>query len=520
MVNMRKLPVGIQDFEKLRTEGYLYVDKTEYICKLLYNPVPYFLGRPRRFGKSLFLSMLKAFFEGKKELFENLKIAGIEKEWKKYPIIYIDLNQSVYTKIEDLEIVLNKILLNYEELYGKGEGEDSLSVRFGGIIQRAVEQTGNKVVVLVDEYDKPLLGTIDDLNVNDNIRNLLKGFYGTLKSSDAYLKFVFLTGVTKFSKVSVFSDLNQLVDIGLNKDYAGICGISEKELLANFQPEINVLAKEINKTYGETLAKLKQMYDGYHFVENTEGIYNPFSLLNTFFSNKFSKYWFQTGTPTFLVKVLKNTDIKIEDLEKNLSFPMDSLTNYKFEYDDPIPLLYQTGYLTIKKYDERFGSYVLGFPNEEVKYGFYNELLPAYVPNKNIRGEFYVVNFIEELMTNNIDAFMTRLTAFFADIPYHLNNKEEKHYQTIFFIFFRLMGQFINVEYSSSIGRCDAIIELDNAIFIFEFKLTEKITAEDALKQIDMRGYATPYLSIKKPIFKIGVKFSEETRTVDKWVVG
>lgn len=517
MENNRKLPAGIQDFEKLRTEGYLYVDKTAYIHQLMSNPAPYFLGRPRRFGKSLFLSTLKAYFEGKKELFEGLKIAKTEKEWKKYPVIYIDLNQSAFTKLEDLESVLNDILFQYEKIYGT-ENETSLSTRFAGIIRRATEQTGEKAVVLVDEYDKPLLGSMDNLDSNDDIRNLLKSFYGVLKSSDEHLKFAFLTGVTKFSKVSVFSDLNQLVDISLNENYANICGISETELVENFEPEIRILAEKRNMSYESALVKLKRMYDGYHFAKDSEGMYNPFSLLNTFFSNDFANYWFKTGTPTFLIKMIKNVDIDIAKLENDTPVSADSITDYRFERGNPIPLLYQTGYLTIKSYDEMFNEYILGFPNEEVKYGFYNELLPVYMP-VDIQSEFYSPVFIRDLMKANIDSFMTRLTAFFAGIPYHLNNKEEKHYQTIFFVFFRLMGQFIKVEYASSAGRCDAIIELDNGIFIFEFKLTEKATAEQALAQIDEKGYATPYLASEKQIYKIGVTFSEETRTVDKWVV-
>jgi hypothetical protein len=309
------------------------------------------------------------------------------------------------------------------------------------------------------------------------------------------------------------------MDISLNKEYAGICGISESELTACFQPEIHALADERKLTYEETLAELKKRYDGYHFSEDSEGMYNPFSLLNTFNAGTFRNYWFATGTPTFLVKMLKEIDFDIESLENGVKIPADAISDYRAEHKNPVPLLYQSGYLTIKNYDALFDEYILGFPNGEVRYGFFNELLPVYMPEKNIQGEFYAANFIRDLLANNVDGFMTRLRAFFAGIPYELNNKEEKHYQTVFYLFFKLMGQFIEVEHRSAIGRSDAVVTTGDTVFVFEFKLTENATAEEAIQQIDDKNYLIPFTAGNKKLVKVGVEFSKEERGINRWVI-
>jgi hypothetical protein len=376
------------------------------------------------------------------------------------------------------------------------------------------------VVVLIDEYDKPLLNTIDQPKPNMDIRNELKSFYSTLKSADQYLRFVFLTGVTKFSKVSVFSDLNHLIDISMDKNYAGICGISETEVLKYFEPEILNLAKEMNKTYETTLAELKKQYDGYHFSESGEGMYNPFSLLNSFKEEKIRKYWFATGTPSFLVKILSKEQFDILKMENGVKISADAIFDYRAETGNLVPLLYQAGYLTIKSYNEKYNSYTLGFPNEEVKYGFLNELLPVYVQKKNMLQEFYVEYFIEDLQSGDVEAFMNRLRAFFADIPYTLNNKTEKHYQTIFYLLFKLMGQFIDAEPCSAAGRADAVVVTDSTVYVFEFKLDKNGTAEDALKQIDEKGYLIPFTAGNKRIVKIGAEFGGKKRTLSRWKIG
>ncbi|MDR1594472.1 MAG: AAA family ATPase, partial [Prevotellaceae bacterium] len=343
MLTTRKLPVSMQDFEDLRANHCLYVDKTKYIYPLAAIGKSYFLGRPRRFGKSLFLSTLKAYFLGKKELFEGLAIAELEKDWIEYPVIYIDFNKAVYKSEQTLNTVLDAILRVYEQEWNVDYIANELSVRFDNLIQKVAKQSGRKVVVLVDEYDKPLLNTINNSVVNENIRDTLKGFYGVLKGADANLRFVFFTGVTKFSKISVFSDLNHLTDISLNEDFAGICGMSETELTQYFQPEIKVLADKNKLSYDETLADLKKHYDGYHFAKKSEDIYNPYSVLNTFFNKDIRNYWFETGTPTFLVKMLKDLDFDIKSLENDIRMPADYITDYRAEYEDPVPLLYQSG---------------------------------------------------------------------------------------------------------------------------------------------------------------------------------
>jgi len=529
MFHERNLPAGIQDFEDLRRSGYLYVDKTAYIYRLVTTGKPYFLARPRRFGKSLFLTTLKAYFLGKKELFNGLAIADLEKDWIEYPVFHLDMNVEAYLNLDSLYSALDINLRLLEEKWGKNENEKTPSSRLAGLIRRTCEQSGRKVVVLIDEYDKPLLGPSADLkstsycvrstSMNDDILTVLKGFYGVLKSSDAYLKFVFLTGVSKFSKVSVFSELNHLTDISLNKKYAGICGISATELVQNFEPEIHALAEELDKTYDETLAELKKRYDGYHFAENTDGMYNPYSLLRTFVAGKLQNYWFETGTPTFLVRMLKDIEFDVKNLEKDVKIPADAIFNYRVGSEDPTPLLYQTGYLTIKGYSELSKTYTLGFPNDEVKYGFLYELLPAYMPKTNLLTEFYAGHFIEDLHEGNVEGFMTRLKAFFAGIPYKLNNKTEKHYQTVFYVLFKLMGQFVEVEQRSAVGRADAIVVTANSVYAFEFKLTGNATAEDAIKQIDEKGYLTPYLASGKQLVKIGVEFSKTERGLKRWIV-
>jgi hypothetical protein len=303
----------------------------------------------------------------------------------------------------------------------------------------------------------------------------------------------------------------------LDSQYAGICGISESELIAYFQPEIMALADEIGDSYETTLSELKKRYDGYHFAKKSEGMYNPFSLLNTLAKKDFNNYWFATGTPTFLVKMLKTMDFNIKSLENDVKIPLNYITDYHAEYEDPVPLLYQSGYLTIKEYDSLFNEYILGFPNEEVKYGFLNELLPAYMPKKNIMGEFYSANFVRDLLAGNVDGFMNRLKAFFSGIPYELNNKEEKHYQTVFYLLFKLMGQFIEAEQRSAIGRADAVVITDDTLFVFEFKLTESATAEEALQQIDDKNYLIPFTAGNKKLVKVGATFSAQERTLDEW---
>ncbi|GHT68395.1 ATPase AAA [Bacteroidia bacterium] len=512
----RKLPIGIQDFEKLRTSNFLYVDKTSYLYEIVNNGCPYFLGRPRRFGKSLFLSTLKAYFQGKKELFEGLAIAGLEKEWIEYPVFHLDLNINSYTKFVDLENAFEALLSRIEEVWGANASEKAFSTRLEGLMRRAYEKTGKRVVILIDEYDKPLTSTLDKPELHEQIREALSGFYGVLKTADPYLRFLLLTGITKFSKVSIFSQLNQLQDISMDEKFAGVCGISQSELIDNFEPEIRTLAEKQKMSYEEMLSELKKRYDGYHFCENTEGMYNPFSLLNTFAKNALRYYWFSTGTPTFLIKMLKEANFAIPDLENDVTIAAPAIADYRAGDTNPLPLLYQTGYLTIKNFDQLFNEYRLGFPNEEVKYGFLNELQLIYSPQTHINADFSVPNFVRDLMAANVDGFMNRLRAFFAAIPNDLSNKTERDYQTTFYLLFTLMGQFVQTEVKSAVGRSDAVVWLKDTVYVFEFKLSENASAEDALQQIDDKGYLIPYSAGERQIVKIGAEFSWAERTLSR----
>ena len=529
MNTMRKLPIGIQDFEYLRTDNCLYVDKTEFIYKLLQHGKPYFLGRPRRFGKSLFISTLKAYFEGKKELFEGLKIAELEKEWVKYPVIYLDFNKSNYDSAETLELALDEMLKKYEKMYDMQDIAAKASFRFDNLIAEMHKKTGQKVVVLVDEYDKSLVNTMHKPDVNENIRDILKGFYGVLKGADAHLRFVFLTGVTKFSKVSIFSDLNQLIDISLHENFAEICGISEDELLQNFQPEIQALANRRNLTYEQAFAELKRRYDGYHFAKKSADMYNPFSVLNTFANLDFAYYWFATGTPTFLAKALRNQNYDIRKFNNDVLIDEPSIMDYRVENQNLIPLLYQTGYLTIKSYEDNL--YILGFPNEEVKYGFLKELLPAFALTPIATGNFSVVEFMQKIRNGDIEGFMTSLKAFFAAIPYDAieqKHRDEQYYQHVFYLLFTLIGEFVQTEVKNNKGRADAVVKTADSIYVFEFKIDDSLscekgrgaaTAEDALAQINSKDYAIPYTADHRKIVKIGVEFSQKEKGVKRWLI-
>ncbi|WP_296026305.1 ATP-binding protein [uncultured Bacteroides sp.] len=514
---LRKLPIGIQTFEKLRRGDYLYVDKTDFVWKIASTSTPYFLSRPRRFGKSLLLSTFEAYFEGKRELFEGLAIAGMEKEWKRYPVLHLDLNAEKYDSTRALTEILSRQLTQWELKYGKGVDEETLAGRFSGVIRRASEQAGCGVVVLVDEYDKPLLQALGDNALLDDYRKTLKAFYGVLKSSDRYLRFVFLTGVTKFAQVSVFSDLNQLNDISLDFAYATVCGITKEELLTTFIPELERQAVANDMTLEEAIETMTRKYDGYHFHPKGAGAFNPFSVLSSFNKLEFGSYWFQTGTPTFLVELLKRSDYDLRTLIDGVEAPASSFMEYRVDANNPIPLIYQSGYLTIKDYDKRFGNYLLEFPNDEVRYGFLNFLVPFYTPMKDDDQGFYIGKFVYELEHGDYDSFLTRLQAFFADFPYELNDKTERHYQVVFYLVFKLMGQFTDAEVRSARGRADAVVKTPKYIYVFEFKLNG--TAEQALRQIDDKGYLIPYQSDGRELVKIGVEFSAEQRNISGWLL-
>ena len=510
-----KYPIGIQNFGKIRRDGYLYIDKTELVYKLVSGGSYYFLSRPRRFGKSLLISTLEAYFQGKKELFCGLAMERLEKEWTARPVLHIDLNIERYNKPGNLHDILNYTLCIWEKLYGSDPSETSLSLRFAGIIRRAHEQTGHRVAILVDEYDKPLLQAIGNKPLQEEYRSILKPFYGVLKTMDGHIRFAMLTGVTKFGKVSVFSDLNNLEDISMDDNYVSLCGITESEIHRYMEEGLNELASARHLTYEETCRRLKELYDGYHFTPGSEGVYNPFSILRTFKDNKFGSYWFETGTPTYLVELLKQSNFDLEDLTG--SEVTESTLNNVFGDDKPIPVIYQSGYLTIKDYDPEFGLYTLDFPNKEVEEGFMEFLLPWYTSLDGTESQATVKKLVRDIRSGNVDAFLTRLQSFMADTPYELIRDQELHYQNVMFIVSKLLGFYVQAEYRTSQGRIDLLLQTDKYVYIMEFKLEG--SAEDALRQIDERCYAAPFASDTRKVLKIGVNFSSQTRNIDRWLI-
>lgn len=513
----RKLPIGIQSFEKLRTGGYLYVDKTELVYRLAKTGVPCFLSRPRRFGKSLLLSTLEAYFLGKKDLFKGLAIEQLEQDWLVYPVMHLSLNAEKYDSNERLANLLESQLEAWEAEYGVTEINRSYSIRFMTVIRRAYEQTGRRVVVLVDEYDKPMLRSFDNPELQRDFRETLMAFYTVLKDADAYLQLVFITGVTKFAQMGIFSNLNQLQDISLHPAYTTLCGMTRAEIEAVFAPELQSLARANGLTYEETMDKLGRQYDGYHFnYRNWEGMFNPFSVLNTFSTGLFENAWFASGTPTFLAEMLRKTDFDLRDLD-GIEVSSASLSDDCADIHNPVPMIYQSGYLTIKKYDPQFGLYTLGFPNEEVKYGFLNFVAPFYTPVASTNTAFYIGKFVRELTSGDVEAFLERLRCFFADFPYELNTKTERHYQVVFYLVFKLMGQFTEAEVRSARGRADAVVKTADYTYVFEFKLDG--SAEAALQQIDEKGYSFPYGADGRKLVKVGVSFDAEQRNLGEWLI-
>ena len=513
----QKLPIGIQSFEKLRTEGFRYIDKSHLVYKLAQSGCYYFLSRPRRFGKSLFLSTLEAYFLGKKELFDGLAVAELEKDWIEYPVLHLDLNTQKYGSAEALEYVLDKFLQAQESKYGLSSSGSYFGPRFAAVIQKAYEITGRRVVILVDEYDKPVLQVIGNDSLQEEYCSTLKGFYGALKSCDQYIQFAFLTGVTKFGKVSVFSDLNHLNDISMDQRYYDICGLTEKEIRANLSEEVESMAMELGLHPEEVYAKLKEHYDGYHFCEdNVPGIYNPFSILNALDKKKIESYWFATGTPTYLVELLKKHNYNLSCLEKEV-LSSDELNSIDSASSDPIPVIYQSGYLTIKDYDKEFGLYRLGYPNKEVEEGFVKFLIPYYTNIEQTRSGFEISQFVRCLRNKDIEGFMQRLQAFLSACPYELQPDQERHFQSVMYILTTLCGFYTEVEEHTSRGRMDMTIKTDKYIYIFEFKFNS--TAEAALKQISDMGYADKFKNDKREIICIGVNYSSGDRNIDRWLV-
>lgn len=511
-----KYPLGIQSFEKLRTEGYFYVDKTALVYKLVSGGSYYFLSRPRRFGKSLLVSTLEAYFKGRKDLFGGLAIECLEQEWKRYPVLHLDLNAEKYTTPGALDNILNRHLVQWEEVYGASDKERSVADRFTGIIRRASEKTGQKVVILVDEYDKPLLQAISNKVLQEDYRATLKAFYSVEKSMDAYIRFAFFTGVTKFSKVSVFSDLNNLTDITMDSRYAEICGITEAEIHRDLDAAVKALAEANGLSLEACYEKLKLNYDGYHFEHGTIGLYNPFSLLHVLDARAFKDYWFETGTPTVLVEALKLTNYNLENLTHE-EVTADLLGSIDSLDVNPLPLLYQSGYLTIKDYDERFLSYTLGFPNLEVERGFTKFLIPYYLVAPEAKSMFFVNNFVRDVEKGRAEQFMQRLDSLFSSGDYRVVGDAELYFQNAVWVIFKMIGFYVEVERHTTDGRMDMFIKTKDYIYILEFKLDK--TADEALRQIEEKQYAKPFEHDVRHLFKIGINFSTQTRRIDGWKI-
>lgn len=510
-------PIGIQSFSEIIENDYLYVDKTALIHKLLSTGKYYFLSRPRRFGKSLLLSTIEAYFLGRRELFCGLAIDSLADRWEEHPVLHLDLNNREYLSLQDLTDMLNAKLEEWESVYGDEKRDRALEERFAYVIRRAFELTGRQVVVLVDEYDKPMLNAIDDEPLAEAYRSKLKAFYSNLKTLDRYVRFAMLTGVARFSKVSIFSDLNNLRDISFSRDYAAICGISDEELDANFGEGIRELAGQNGMDTVEVRDMLRRNYDGYHFAAGAPGIYNPFSLMNVFAERSFGNYWFATGTPTYLVNLIRR---KNWSLAKVADYHIDrSILEQSGVADgNPITTFYQSGYLTIKTYDEEFREYVLDYPNEEVKEGFMKFLLPYYFDETESDSAFAIRNFIIDVRGGDVESFMKRLSAMLAKVPYSADHAaRESHFQNAIYLIFTLLGFYVKVEERLSNGRIDLVVETAGLVYVFEFKIDK--SARAALEQIKAKDYTAPFLASGKEVVLIGANFDTGTRRLNEYAV-
>lgn len=518
MIQSVKYPVGIQDFEKLRTENYLYVDKTTVLYGLVntYNYV--FLSRPRRFGKSLMLSTLKAYFEGKKELFEGLAIENLEKDWKKYPVLLLQLSRVDTSNQDSLEKLLDQQFRQWEEIYDIKKTSSDLSSRFADIIIRAHKVTGERVVVLVDEYDNALINTLKNPELHNRHQTLLKSIYSNFKDLDAHIKFGMLTGVTRFSKLTIFSGLNNLMDITLDHPYAAICGITEAELLENFQTGIEQMADYKGWTGDQTIAELKKKYDGYHFTQNSPDIYNPFSILNAMAKKELGNYWFSTGIPSFLVDRMKEGDT---DLAKFMNRQVDELVLKEIDSarNSTLATLFQAGFLTIKDYDEEWEQYTLGIPNEEVCHGMSALFMEYFLYPDRSEGQSYIISLLKAAKAGEPEEFLQTLQKFLSGVPFDLSKgNKEVYFHNAFYIISSLIGLKTKAECHTSTGSIDLLIENDRFVYIIELKLDR--SAREALRQIEEKKYAGPFEGQDRKIFKIGVNFSSEERNITEWLIG
>lgn len=516
MAQARRYPVGIQTFSEIRERNYLYIDKTQYLVDFIDKGYKYvFLSRPRRFGKSLFASMIHAFYEGRKDLFEGLAIGEYEKDWVKHPVLHFDMSAAKHMDTKQLDDYLDYLLLPYEKQFGTEENKDKApNIRFANIVKAAYEQTGRKVVLIIDEYDAPLLDVVHEEQNLAALRRATQNFYSPIKSLDPYLEFVFLTGITKFAQLSIFSELNNLFNISMYDKYSAICGISSEELHTQMLPDVERLAEHLHLSADETFERLKRKYDGYHFSKNSEDVYNPFSLIKALASGDISDYWFDSGTPTYIIKLLQKYNVGLRDLTgqdagvSDFDVSPENMTTV-------LPLLYQSGYLTIKHYDPMIDLYTLGYPNEEVRTGMVRSLAANYLTPAEGTNSSFVIKFVKAVIADDMEQALTLMRAYLAGVSYRLSNKTERDVQTIFYLVFSLIGSFIKVEEESAHGRADVVITLPSVVYVMELKFDG--SADAALRQIDEKGYLIPYTADGKRLVKVGVNYSSEERTITEW---
>ena len=514
---LQRCPVGIQTFSKLREEDYLYVDKTDLIYQLTHGASQYvFLSRPRRFGKSLLVSTLEAYFQGRKELFKGLAMERLEREWTCYPVLRFDMSLGKHMEKATLERYLGDQLSTYEQMYRIEQSAIDSNIRLKRLIQTAYQQTGRQVVVLIDEYDAPLLDVVHEERDLKALRHVMRNFYSPLKACDPYLRFVFLTGITKFSQLSIFSELNNIKNISMDEAYAALCGITQEELQTTLSPYIDCFAEKLNISREETISMLKQKYDGYHFCWPSPDVYNPFSLLNAFVDSKFIDYWFGSGTPTYLIEMLKKFNTlpseigRMECLASQFDTPTDRLTNV-------IPLFYQSGYLTIKEGDPEFQTYLLDIPNQEVRLGLMQSLLPYYVEPDTFDSLQLVVRFSRLLRADKMDEALRLMQTFLSTVPYADNTHYEGHYQQVLYILFSLFGMYVDVEVRTPNGRVDVVMQTKSTLYLIELKLNK--SAEAAMAQIDLKDYPSRFALSGLPIVKVGINFDGERHTLKDWLI-
>ena len=518
MEDLQKLyPIGIQTFSEIQEGNYLYIDKTEYVYRMTHSSSKYmFLSRPRRFGKSLLTSTLHSYFSGRKELFHGLAIEKLEKEWVEYPVLHFDLSMAKHVDKEGLESLLDFMLAEHERMFSIDTVSENANLRLTNLIKRIYEQTGKKVAVLIDEYDAPLLDVVHEHENLGILRNIMRNFYSPLKACDPYLRYVFLTGITKFSQLSIFSELNNIKNISMDEPYAAICGITEDEMLIQMREDIDNLAIKMEISSEEVVQKLKENYDGYHFTYPSPDIYNPFSLLNAFADGKFNSYWFGSGTPTYLIKMLAKFNVEPSEIGNNhaevsaFDAPTETMT-------DIIPLLYQSGYITIKDYDKTLDLYTLDIPNKEVRLGLMKSLLPNYVASKTRETTTMVAYLSRDIRNGDMDAALRRLQTFLSTIPYCDNTRYEGHYQQMFYIIFSLLGNYVDVEVRTPRGRVDMVLRTKTTLYVMELKLDKN--ADEAMEQIDLKNYPERFALCGLPIVKVAVNFDSERCTIGEWKI-